>query len=133
MTDSNSESSLFSHDDPIFANKELLEINHLPENDQIVGRDDEIQSLATALNPALFGQSPSNVLLYGKTGTGKSLCAKHVTRQLVSEADDEGVTVGRAYIDAAQDTTETQAVQSIGSELNTPTTDISIPDKGIST
>lgn len=133
MSDNGTQSSLFSHDDPIFANKELLEITHLPKDDQIVGRDDELQSLATALNPALFGQSPSNVLLYGKTGTGKSLCAKHVCRQLISEADDEGVTIGRAYVDAAQDTTQTQAVQTIASELNTSTTDISIPDKGIST
>jgi cell division control protein 6 len=132
MTTDN-DKSLFSHDDQIFANKELLEINHLPEDDHIVGRDDEIQSLAISLNPALFGQSPSNVLLYGKTGTGKSLCAKHVSRQLVHEADNEGVTVGRAYVDAAQDTTETQAVQSIATALNTDTTDISIPDKGIST
>lgn len=131
MTGTNS--SLFSHDDPIFANKELLEINHLPNDDQIVGRDQEIESLATALNPALFGQSPSNVLLYGKTGTGKSLCAKHVSRQLVNEAHSEGTTIGRAYVDCAQDTTETQAVQSIASELNTDSTGTSIPDKGIST
>ncbi|WP_276302617.1 orc1/cdc6 family replication initiation protein [Halorussus lipolyticus] len=131
MSDTND--SLFSRDDPIFADKELLEINHLPDDGRIVGRDDEIQSLANALNPALFAQSPSNVLLYGKTGTGKSLCAKHVSRQLVREADSEGVAVGRAYVDCAQDTTETQAVQTIASEVNTPATDISIPDKGIST
>ena len=130
---SDHQSDLFSREDPIFANKELLEINHLPEDGRIVGRDDEIQSLATALNPAIFGQSPSNVLLYGKTGTGKSLSAKHVSRQLVREANEEGVTVGRAYVDCAQDTTETQAVQTFAASLNTDATDISIPDKGIST
>ncbi|WP_135823683.1 orc1/cdc6 family replication initiation protein [Halorussus ruber] len=130
---SDTDDSLFSRDDPIFADKELLEINHLPDDGRIVGRDDEIQSLANALNPALFGQSPSNVLLYGKTGTGKSLCAKHVSRQLVAEAESEGVAVGRAYVDCAQDTTETQAVQTIASEVNRSGTDISIPDKGIST
>jgi len=77
---------LFTREDPIFANKELLEISHLPGEGRIVGRDDEISDLATAVNPAIFGQSPSNVLIYGKTGTGKSLCAKYVSKRLVSTA-----------------------------------------------
>lgn len=132
MSDADSD-ELFSREDPIFAKKELLEINHLPDHGRIVGRDDEISALANALNPALFNQSPSNVLLYGKTGTGKSLCAKHVSRRLVDEADEEGVTVGVAYVDCAQDSTETQAVQTIATATNTPATEVSIPDKGIST
>lgn len=124
---------LFSREDLIFEKKELLEINHLPAHGRIVGRDDEISALANALNPALFSQSPSNVLLYGKTGTGKSLCAKHVSRRLVDEADEEGVIVGVAYVDCAQDSTETQAVQTIASAINCSETEVSIPDKGIST
>ena len=135
-TDSKSEGesdSLFSYEDPIFANKELLEINHLPDQGRIVGREGEIAELANALNPALFQQSPSNILIYGKTGTGKSLCAKYVSRELVDEAAQAGVSVGVAYVDCAQDNTETQAVETIASTMNTDATDVTIPDKGIST
>lgn len=125
---------LFIREDPIFVNKELLEINHLPEQGRIVGRNEEIKKLANAMNPAIFGQSPSNVLIYGKTGTGKSLCAKYVSRRLKDTAREEGVTVESAYVDCAQDTTDTQAVQTIASSLNNPDrTDINIPEKGIST
>jgi len=125
---------LFTREDPIFATKELLEISHLPGEGRIVGRDDEISQLATAVNPAIFGQSPSNVLIYGKTGTGKSLCAKYVSRRLVETASDEGVTATFAYVDCAQDTTETQAVQTIADSVNdVAETDINIPDKGLST
>jgi len=125
---------LFTREDPIFATKELLEISHLPGEGRIVGRDDEISQLATAVNPAIFGQSPSNVLIYGKTGTGKSLCAKYVSRRLVETAGDEGVTATFAYVDCAQDTTETQAVQTIADSVNeVAETDINIPDKGLST
>lgn len=125
---------LFTREDPIFADKELLEISHLPEEGRIVGRDDEIAQLANAANPAIFGQSPSNVLIYGKTGTGKSLCAKYVTSRLVETAEEEGVTVGTAYVDCAQDTTETQTAQTIAASLNDQSaTGINIPDKGIST
>ena len=125
---------LFTREDPIFATKELLEISHLPGERRIVGRDDEISQLATAVNPAIFGQSPSNVLIYGKTGTGKSLCAKYVSRRLVETAGDEGVTATFAYVDCAQDTTETQAVQTIADSVNdVADTAINIPDKGLST
>ena len=125
---------LFTREDPIFVNKELLEINHLPEEGRIVGRDDEINKVANAVNPAIFGQSPSNVLIYGKTGTGKSLCAKYVSTRLVETAAEEGVSAETAYVDCAQDTTETQTIQTIASKLNDPdATNINIPDKGIST
>jgi cell division control protein 6 len=125
---------LFTREDPIFTNKELLEINHLPDENRIVGRDEQIADLANALNPAIFGQSPSNVLVYGKTGTGKSLCSKYVSSRLVETASEEDVKVAFAYVDCAQDSTETQAVQSIGDTLNDPeTTDVNIPDKGLST
>ncbi len=125
---------LFIREDPIFKQKELLEINHLPDEGRIVGRDDEISELANAVNPAIFGQSPSNVLIYGKTGTGKSLCAKHVSRRLVDTAHDEGVHANFAYVDCAQDSTETQTVQTIADNLNDESeTEIRIPDKGIAT
>ena len=125
---------LFTREDPIFVNKELLEISHLPDEGRIVGRDEEITQLANAVNPAIFGQSPSNMLIYGKTGTGKSLCAKYVSSQLVETAAEEHVTAATAYVDCAQDTTETQSVQTIASTLNDAAkTDVNIPDKGIST
>ncbi|WP_267643720.1 Cdc6/Cdc18 family protein [Haloarchaeobius amylolyticus] len=125
---------LFVREDAIFANKELLEINHLPDEGRIVGRDEEISNLANAVNPAIFGQSPSNVLIFGKTGTGKSLCAKYVSNRLTQTAGEEGVNAEYAYVDCAQDSTETQAVQTIAKSLNDPDeTDITIPDKGIST
>jgi len=129
-----SNDDLFIREDPIFAKKELLEINHLPDEGRIVGRDEEMKKLANAVNPAIFGQSPSNVLIYGKTGTGKSLCAKHISQRLVTTAHEEGVEAEFAYIDCAQDSTETQAVQSIATALNDQEeTDIKIPDKGIAT
>ncbi|GAB3669948.1 Cdc6/Cdc18 family protein [Halopiger thermotolerans] len=130
MSDSD---DLFVRTDPIFVNKELLEISHVPDEGRIVGRDDEISQLASAVNPAIFGQSPSNVLIYGKTGTGKSLCAKYVSSRLVDTAEEEGTDATYVYVDCAQDSTETQTVQTIASSVNTDETDIYIPDKGIST
>jgi cell division control protein 6 len=120
---------------PIFENKELLQISHLPEDDDdIIGREEELKSLGRALRPALDGNTPNNVFLYGKTGTGKSLCSKFISRQLVREASDNDVHVGYAYVDCLQDSTETQAVRNAGTQLNhVGQTDVSIPETGIST
>lgn len=131
MSDSD---ELFVTSDPIFARKELLEINHLPQKRRIVGRDTQINAIADAVNPAVFEQSPSNILIYGKTGTGKSLCVKYVSQQLVETAEQEDVTAAFAYVDCAQESTETQTVQTIATSLNNSSeTEITIPDRGIAT
>lgn len=125
--------SFFGGPDLIFADKELLRVSHLPTGDRIIGRDTQLQELANAIKDAEHGRTPNNVLVYGKTGTGKSLCSKYITRDLAEAAADNGISVGIAYVDCFQDSTETQAVQAIGESLNTPETTISVPPSGLST
>lgn len=126
--------SFFGNPDPIFADKELLRVSHLPESDRIIGRDQELQKLADAIKDAQRGGTPNNVLVYGKTGTGKSLCSKYITRDLTNAAAENGVQVGVAYVDCFQESTETQTIRSIAAALNDPEqTDISVPSTGIST
>ncbi|MDL0126332.1 DNA replication protein Orc4 [Halobacterium salinarum] len=137
MTPDSSPSSvddpLFESGHRIFANKDLLKIGHVPEADRIVGRDEEISKLAKRLNGAVHGYSPENVMIYGKTGTGKSLVSKHVCQRAQNAAQD-GVEIGTAYIDCAEDNTETQAISSLAAKLNNESsTGISVPHTGLST
>lgn len=67
-------------------NREPLESTHLPDEGRIAGRDEEVSQFANLVDPDT-GQSPSNMLSYGKTGTGKSLCATYVSRRLTRTAD----------------------------------------------
>lgn len=125
---------LFRVESPIFARKELLEIEHIPNEERIVGRDEQIKKVANALNPAIAGGSPRNMIIYGKTGTGKSLVAKHITQRAKRAAENHGTTVGTAYIDCAQSNTETRAISTLATQLNDPAeTDVSIPRTGIAT
>lgn len=125
---------LFSSTDPIFAHKQLLKIGHIPDSDRIVGRDEEIQKLANALQPAVFGHSPNNLLIYGKSGTGKSLCTRHVTKRCHEAATKQGTEIGIAFIDCAQQTTETQVVRKLAILFNDrEQTSIDIPSSGLST
>ena len=137
MTPDSSPSSvddpLFESGHRLFANKDLLKIGHVPEADRIVGRDEEISKLAKRLNGAVHGYSPENVMIYGKTGTGKSLVSKHVCQRAQNAAQD-GIEIGTAYIDCAEDNTETQAISSLAAKLNNePSTGISVPHTGLST
>jgi cell division control protein 6 len=126
--------SIWQSEDPIFANKELLDIEHIPEEERIIGRDDEISEIANSIHPAIRGGKPRNTLIYGKTGTGKSLVSRHVTRSAQEYAQREGTRLRRAYIDCTQATTETQAVIKLARTLNEPDeTDVSIPLSGLST
>ncbi|MFD1600518.1 Cdc6/Cdc18 family protein [Halobellus rarus] len=126
--------SIWESEDPVFADKELLDIEHIPDEERIIGREDEISNLANSIHPAIRGGKPRNTLIYGKTGTGKSLVAKHVTQSAENFAHEQGTRLDRAYIDCTQATTETQVVIKLARIFNRPDeTDVSVPLSGLST
>jgi cell division control protein 6 len=65
----------------IFKDKSLLQINYKPE--EIPHRNDQIKQIASILAPVLRGERPSNLFLYGKTGTGKTLSVQFVRDELI--------------------------------------------------
>jgi len=65
----------------IFKNKSLLQMKYQPED--IPYRDDQIKQIALVLAPVLRGERTSNLFLYGKTGTGKTLSIQHVKNELL--------------------------------------------------
>ncbi len=65
---------------PIFTNKKALTISYTPED--LPHRDNQIQQLGLIIAPALKNDRPSNVFIYGGTGTGKTLITRYVTNQL---------------------------------------------------
>ena len=62
----------------IFKDKEVLRHSYPP--DVLVHRDAQTEELATILVSALRGETPSNILIYGKTGTGKERRRKEPLR-----------------------------------------------------
>ncbi len=65
---------------PIFKNKDALTTMFTPET--IPHRDEQIKQLAHILAPVLRNEKPSNVFIYGKPGTGKTLVVKNVVNTL---------------------------------------------------
>jgi orc1/cdc6 family replication initiation protein len=67
----------------IFADKSVLNESYQPE--EILERDEEIESFSHALQDVLFGREPENVFLYGKAGLGKTAVTKYMMDELRSE------------------------------------------------
>jgi cell division control protein 6 len=90
--------------DPIFQNKDVLRPSYTPN--QLPHRDDQINDMATVLVGALRGETPSNILIYGKTGTGKTASAKFVSNELETTSEKYAVPCEVEYINC--EVTDTQ-------------------------
>ncbi|MDO9517808.1 MAG: ORC1-type DNA replication protein [Methanosarcinaceae archaeon] len=84
------------NNEPIFKNKEVLRPSYTP--DFLLHRDAQINSLATILVSALRGDTPSNILIYGKTGTGKTAATRHVGIELEKKSEAMNVSCVVLYI-----------------------------------
>ncbi len=65
----------------IFKDKSFLQINHKPG--EILHRGEQIKQIASVLAPILRGERTSNLFLYGKTGTGKTLSMQYVRDEIL--------------------------------------------------
>lgn len=64
----------------IFESRDVLRPTYTPR--ELPYREEQINSLASVLVPALRVETPSNILIYGKTGTGKTAVTKYVGKEL---------------------------------------------------
>lgn len=64
----------------IFADKAVLRSTYIPEN--LPHRVEQIATLTGALSTTLKEKTPTNILICGKTGTGKTTTVKYISKQL---------------------------------------------------
>jgi len=80
----------------LFKNKAVLQANFVPES--IPHRDAQVEQVAGILVPILRSERPSNLFVYGKTGTGKTLSVQYVRQELQKKAVELGVDIRIEYI-----------------------------------
>jgi cell division control protein 6 len=80
----------------LFKNKRMLQINYTPET--IPHREDQIELVASILAPALRGERVSNLFIYGKTGTGKTLSVQYVTNEILKRVQSTDVGLKVVYV-----------------------------------
>ena len=99
----------------IFKDKRPLDHRWLPE--KLVHRDEQIRQIAKYWVDVLSGVTPSNVTLYGKTGTGKTAASKFAREQLIDIARKKNVFVKVEYIRCTYYTTEYQVIAELCNRL----------------
>jgi len=80
----------------LFLDKSVLQSSYIP--DEIDHRDEQIEQVASILAPTLKKELPSNLFIYGKTGTGKTLTIKYVSEQLMRISREKKIKLDILYL-----------------------------------
>ena len=91
--------------------------DHAFEPSRLPHRDHEVESLVQNLVDALNGHIPSNMLLYGVPGSGKTVVTRFVLGQLLDKGKEMGQSVETYEINCRNVDTKYRVVQTIASKL----------------
>ena len=108
--------SLDPDKDIIFNDRNVLRTNFIPED--LPFRENQLTDLGKILSVALKNSRPSNLLLYGKTGTGKTVVTKYVTNQLKKKSIDLGLNLQILYCNTRLAGNEYKILFELNKEIN---------------
>ena len=108
--------SLDPENDIIFNDRNVLRTNFIP--DDLPFRENQLTDLGKILSVALKNSRPSNLLLYGKTGTGKTVVTKYVTNQLKQKSVDLGLNLQILYCNTRLAGNEYKVLFELNKEIN---------------
>lgn len=111
----------------LFQNRDALSPEYVP--DKLPFRESQTKQVAQILAPALHGSKPSNLLLYGKTGTGKTAVARLVVERL--HRQDASKKIATCYVNSRIAGTEYRTLAKVADSLPLQEDD-KIPGTGLS-
>ena len=75
----------------VFEDKGLVDSSTIVDQDRIYGRDEQLAAEARAFRDTLDGERPPDLLLYGPSGTGKTLTVKAVANKVKERTHETGI------------------------------------------
>jgi cell division control protein 6 len=118
----------------IFKDREVLRHSYRPQI--LPHRKPQIDEIASILAPSLRNETPSNILIYGKTGTGKTACAGYVGTELEKASSNMGTTCRIVHLNCEVIDTQYRVLAQIakcladGNEVGSDKTRTHIPMTG---
>jgi len=115
----------------LIKNRTTLYHNHIPNN--ILHRDLEQKKVTQSLIPILKQFRPSNLLIYGKPGTGKTLVVRKILLKIQERVEKTNFPIKLIYANSKEETTLYGLLVSFGRQLGLnekelPTTGLSISE-----
>jgi len=114
----------------IFKDREKLRPDYVP--DELPHREKEVEKLAEKLAPAVKGERPSNIFIYGLTGTGKTAVTRYVLKMIKDMAGRLQLEfkLMDSYVNCKVNNTNYSVLVSLCESLNeyVPFTGLSIPE-----
>ena len=115
----------------IIKNRDILHFTYIP--DIILHRKSEQEQVTQSLLPILKKSRPSNLLVYGKPGTGKTLVVKKVLSKIQERVEKSNFPIKLIYSNSKEETTLYGLLVSLGRQLDLkekelPTTGLAISE-----
>ena len=99
----------------LIKNRDILHFTYMP--DTIFHRDSEQELVTQSLMPILKQSRPSNLLVYGKPGTGKTLVVKKILSKIQTRVAKSNFPIKLVYVNSKEETTLYQLLVSFGRQL----------------
>ncbi|MCZ6581571.1 MAG: AAA family ATPase [Thaumarchaeota archaeon] len=115
----------------LIINREILHYTYIPN--KILHRNEEQEKVTQSLLPILKQSRPSNLLIYGKPGTGKTLVVRKVLLKIQERVEKSNFPIRLIYTNSKEETTLYGLLVSFGrqlglSEKDLPTTGLAISE-----